>query len=425
MTYLFLDTNIFLHFQAYDQLNWKNLIAADEYKIVIPRIILDELDKKKYQASPKISLRATSVLSKISAVLDDQTKDPNLFISPIWPKKKTYENHDLDPDHQDDALLASMLEFAIIYPEDNVILVTDDTGIKARAKLLNLQVLSLPSQYRLPAEKSTEEKELEKVRKELHTLRNRLPKVELLFKERRQTIKLLKPGPIKSFEEFRSVKMDEIQQKHPLLIIKPSHPDDNSYDNWLASTYGIQDYKSEYNQQLREFFHEYEIFLQKAYNYIVSESLSFELNLELQNAGTCPATDISIYVHFPDGFALSDKRSKAPKPPEPPYRPKSQFDYNVMKQTALPTPSFSNLNFKEPPAPAEAGKPFIKKTNSYEVKFEVPRLKHSFGLSLDKLILQYSSVEDLKNFKIEYRLHLEELPAAVSGTLNVVFAEPE
>jgi rRNA-processing protein FCF1 len=420
MTYLFLDTNIFLHFQHYDQINWKNLVSEAEYKIVIPRIILDELDKKKYQASSKIASRAKSVLSKINAVVDDQTKGPNLFISPLRPRKKTYEQNELDAEHQDDAFLASMLEFIEIYPVDNVFLVTDDTGIKARAKFLNLQVLALPATYRLPAEKSAEEKELEIVKRELNAFKNRLPKVELLFKGGAQKLTITRPGPVNSLEEVRIKKMEEIKKKIPPMIIHPEDPNSNNYNEMISARFGLQHYKYVYNEALAAFYREYNRYVEKYYQYAIGRVLSFELNLELSNSGTYPATDISIQVNFPTGVEVTDKWLSPPEEPLPPYRPKDHFDDDIPIHFEQSISGNSNIDDKEPTTPSK-----YEKLNGYEVKFEVQRLKHGLVVSLDRLILQYSSAEDLKNFQIEYRLHLEELPAAVTGTLYVIFVDAE
>ena len=45
MKYLFLDTNIFLHFQNFEQIPWGNLVDDTEFKIIVSDIVAAEIDK--------------------------------------------------------------------------------------------------------------------------------------------------------------------------------------------------------------------------------------------------------------------------------------------------------------------------------------------------------------------------------------------
>ena len=57
MKYLFLDTNIFLHFVDFEQIPWADLIGDSEITIVVSDIVAQEIDKHKDTARGKISLR--------------------------------------------------------------------------------------------------------------------------------------------------------------------------------------------------------------------------------------------------------------------------------------------------------------------------------------------------------------------------------
>jgi len=42
MNYIFLDTNVFIHFKDFDQIDWKNVINSDEdFLITIVPIVID------------------------------------------------------------------------------------------------------------------------------------------------------------------------------------------------------------------------------------------------------------------------------------------------------------------------------------------------------------------------------------------------
>ena len=47
MKYLFLDTNIFLHFINFEQIPWGNLVDDTEFKIIVSDIVVGEIDKHK------------------------------------------------------------------------------------------------------------------------------------------------------------------------------------------------------------------------------------------------------------------------------------------------------------------------------------------------------------------------------------------
>ena len=68
MKYIFLDTNIFIHFQFYEQISWQEIVG-DEYKLIIAPIVLDELDKHKTNPNKKIAGRVKSILPKIEQEL--------------------------------------------------------------------------------------------------------------------------------------------------------------------------------------------------------------------------------------------------------------------------------------------------------------------------------------------------------------------
>lgn len=71
MIYLFLDTNIFLHYRRFDEIDWcKELKSKDDYRFVIAPIVIQELDSQK-STGKKISQRAKEALSKIEKMINN------------------------------------------------------------------------------------------------------------------------------------------------------------------------------------------------------------------------------------------------------------------------------------------------------------------------------------------------------------------
>ena len=62
----------------------------------------------------------------------------------------------------------------------------------------------------------------------------------------------------------------------------------------------------------------------------------------------------------------------------------------------------------------------IKKTGSYEVAFNVKKLKHGFQYKIDPLYITFPSVESAKSFDIDYSIFPENHPERIKGKVHVV-----
>jgi predicted ribonuclease YlaK len=69
MKSIFLDTNIFLHFTSFDEINWLKEGDCAACEIVLSPFVIDELDKKKVGTS-KVGNRARAVLQKIEKLIE-------------------------------------------------------------------------------------------------------------------------------------------------------------------------------------------------------------------------------------------------------------------------------------------------------------------------------------------------------------------
>lgn len=178
MKYLFLDTNIFIHFLSYEEIPWREIVG-DDYKLMIAPIVLDELDKHKTNSNKKIAKRVKNILPKI----EKEENSTNSIIDthlPV-PKEKTFDKYNFSKNQQDHALLSAILEFAEQHDLTSVVLISYDTGPRMRARQLGIPVIVLSDIYLLADEESEEEKELRRLQKEIKELKNTLPNVVLTF----------------------------------------------------------------------------------------------------------------------------------------------------------------------------------------------------------------------------------------------------
>jgi hypothetical protein len=59
-----------------------------------------------------------------------------------------------------------------------------------------------------------------------------------------------------------------------------------------------------YNQRLDRFLGDYPNYLEQLQDYLNRARGTIDLSIWVLNQGNCPAKDIDIFMHFPDGFEV-------------------------------------------------------------------------------------------------------------------------
>ena len=421
MKFIFIDTNIFLHFQNLEKINWIKDFALDKCTLVIAPIVIDELDEKKLGNS-KIAKRARKALQKIEEYSGSEKVEINsnvlVQILNDKPKIEFYDENELNFKEQDHRLLASMIKFRSDFKEDNVAIFTNDVGPRIRAKSLNFESLKPNEIYLLPFEDDLKEKEINNLKIELNKLKSRNPVLDLNFNNGKDYLKLKQKEcsikPIKLFD----LKMTKLKEEFPFVDLETVLPD-NERNTFSDHNSPSKDQFKDYNQKLEKFYEEYEDSLKAQIMYDYQEELSYTIKLSLENTGTLPAENVDIHLHFPDGFELinaSDKSTRE-KLPNSPKKPKTRYDFEPLNfQSLIPTiPSHQTPNINI----GNSG-PEIKKTNSYDVNYNIDYLKHNYQRKLDELLIIFEFPEEVKNFGIEYIISAGNMTDQVSGTLNVI-----
>ena len=115
-----LDTNVLLHYQPPDKVNWQEVVKESQIRLVLPLRVIEELDEKKYLAREQLADRARRLLSQLWSLLKDNAGAPVML--------------NLCRDLQSVKQL--------------VVLVTGDTGMSLRAASYGICVVSMPERYR-------------------------------------------------------------------------------------------------------------------------------------------------------------------------------------------------------------------------------------------------------------------------------------
>lgn len=445
-TLLFLDTNVFLHYQDFDNLPWKTL-CKDSVAIVIPPITIRELNKHKDTLSrPRIRRRADVALKKIENLLStgsSLTTQLNEDVELIFESRDpliSFSENQLSPDVNDDQLIASILMAQGESPDATTILVTSDTGLTLRTKAqrLAIQTMRLSDEYKLPEEPDPEQARIRELETEIRELKATQPKLSVIFEDEHQhTVLALGPHVVPD-PDIEDEALRELREQHPKLTPPQSNESEDLTTPRsaaslmrrfnLSNLIGPEDIEK-YNVRLEKFYEEYSRYLQKDLQHREIKSRSGKIQLWLLNSGTAPAEDIDVFLHFPDGFQLAPRFRDAPKPPSPPDKPLTELEKRMRSvgmgfDPTLFTPPHSFPDLRPSPEP-NVSTPRIKRTNSYDVSYEVRYVKHGIRILLSELFIIFDSIESAHSFQIPYEILAANVPQKVAGELHVVVKEAQ
>jgi rRNA-processing protein FCF1 len=438
--YAFLDTNVFLHYQPFDQIKWTEVLGTANVVLVTTPVVIRELDENKDQHRiSAIRDRARAALKKIEQIALGEMATRLLDGVELECAKEPaidFEKYGLRREINDDHLVASCLTYRDLEPDVNLVLVSGDTGPRLKARQHGINAASLPEQYKLPSALDAAEKEKKQLQRRLQQLENRSPKLKLTFVGGADHLSTTVLHPLAVADEKIQQQITNIKKKYSKRPVVPESEPPQDYSPFsnltkiqsLAST--LSDFGKpssgeirRYNSELERFYEEYEIYLRE---YGASANLqrrTIRLDLCLVNDGTAPTEDIDVFLHFPDGFDLydEDSRPQLPKAPDPPPPPRTGPG---IIQDSLIARDLSYLNRPTTylPTQSNVSAPEIKRSNSYDVSYEVQRLKQHMNERFDPLYVVFDSFRDAASFRIDYRINAADIPDETTGTLNVIVA---
>ncbi|MGN6195486.1 MAG: PIN domain-containing protein [Ginsengibacter sp.] len=384
-----------------------------DFKIGLCMSVVNELDKVKYSANTNATKRRVQELvRKFSSSVDNIFNSIPFLI--VVPDKlnEVIQNTNLDKDDKDDVFIATVLNFKLLNPNEDVYIISNDLGVQLKCKVHNLQY-KIPAEEYLIQEDDAVAKEIKKLTAELNRVKNLQPSLRLQFDSGEVYKKYDVNEPWKEYEDVIANEMEKVKKENPFL---EPETDENPYGLTLLNLYKkTPERVAEYNKALEEYYSEYEVYLHKTKVSFYKENLTLILNIELSNTGNTPAENIDLYMHFPDGFTLSQKEdyySKETEPSPPELSSYSLAPYDMSKMlTRLAFPVLPNIDL---------GGFSIKKTNSYDVRDHFKIIKHNHTGSVYPLYATFDTFEDVKSFEITYQITAANMVDMVEGKLNVI-----
>ena len=156
--HIVLDSNIYLHYQSFEDIPWSKELGCDEVIIVMPAIVLEEIDSIKDGEKGKIQKRAKKVSSRLGEILVDGKagKYPLQFIEGVNATEEEKQRYNLD--RNDNQILFDVKKSGIDIRD--LIVVSSDNSMLIRAKNFGYKIHRLDEKYRLQNELSKEEREI-------------------------------------------------------------------------------------------------------------------------------------------------------------------------------------------------------------------------------------------------------------------------
>jgi len=426
---VFPDTNLFLHYRQINEIDWTGLLQVHQVEIKIAPTVTRELEEQRVvHQSRKIRERATSALRFLHSCLScSQVRDGvTLQFLVEEPTGEYAAAHKLNLLLADDSLIGSFLIYSEANPDRRCLVVTGDLPLTVKLTHCQIKFLQLDESLRLPSEPDALEKKIKQLEADLLRYKSREPDLAITFENGQQYSRFCLVAPTQPPDaegQLQAMLVAAKEKCKPVDVATPVKLDANDplvrvaeQLRQMAEGLGERRLSDEaYNRQVDRYYRDYEQYLRERAEFETLPMRTIKLELILANSGTCPAEDIHVHLHFPDGFLLYDDRQQ-PKPPQEPAVPSrtvSLFPSSAALLSGFP------LMTRTPTLP-HASRPKIRKTNSYDVTFEVEKLNHGFIWHIDPFYVAFESWASAASFQIRYAIHAGNIIDAQSGRVDVI-----
>ena len=417
--YVFIDTNIALHFKRPDQVDWLKLTGADKVVLVAAPIILRELEKQKVShKSQKLRERADNFIKWLDKFMEEPETEVRSNVTWLflpYEPQIDFRNENLSKTVADDHLIASVLDFSR-QSELIPIVAVADIGLKNKLRYRQIDVLVLTDDLRIPVEPGLLERENEELRKKLARIESRTPKLSIAFEGGAQHQVLDARDP----KSYKVKSLEEIKEEHSYMTLATEAELSSSVGVWHGSEQKLRnDHRAKYNEQLDKFFRDYQIFLDSHAAWLETLCMHHLIELVIANDGTAPASNIDAELYFPEGVIPVDK-DDIPDRPKPPVVPEKNQGILTSHFTDIRHLNFQDIAKKQQKwLTAHLSGTTNIELNENSVCISYPKLKHGFCEISDPLIFRFVSRDAVRSFNIDYQLSANEMPDAVEGKLHI------
>lgn len=413
----FVDTDVLLHFQTFDEVDWPRLMSAESVEIVLAPTVMQELNRHKDDASNQWRHdRARMLVSKLRHLLAGVEPGqlapvrPNVTLLDIATEPHVEWGHlGLDPAVSDDRLIASVLERGA-EPGERVVLATNDFLTQRKAARFRIAVLNPEGVIPRVEQASPAAAKVAQLERQLREARFRRPELELSFLDAEQRTKVLKvetepPRPGWKTDETIRELLDKRRQylsEVTALGIRQANEE------------VIERYSRACERHVADLGRHFEGERSRRYGG------KYCFTFVLDNGGTEPALDVVVDIEFPKGsvvLGLDDlgghlwDHFDEPHPPHPPWPRRSGSWDSLGDYQLLPQP-------RPPEAPRPRG-PLYDDEDRASVQFTHPKLRHKEEWVLGPLVVFLPPTFQGSGFGVPYMIRADNIDPK-DGRLDLV-----
>lgn len=147
---LVLDTNVFLHSKIFTEVDWAKEFSQEQVRLIVPLIVLDELDDKTFSRNIQIAKRADKVFIAFDKYMETLAAGDIAVVR----DGVTLEVLRDDVSHQrrtnSDSEIIDRAEFLHQVIEKPVTMVTGDRGLRIRCNARGIPIVMMPTHLRRP-----------------------------------------------------------------------------------------------------------------------------------------------------------------------------------------------------------------------------------------------------------------------------------
>lgn len=412
MKYLFLDTNIYLHYIDVEQINWNKIVEDADITIVVPRITLREIDQHKDQSRGKIQKRAKAISAKFAQIFLDGKTFKYTFALCDEPAASSFDGGKFNIHINDDWFILSALHSN--YDVADIVVISSDTNLLLKAKENGLDFRKMSDEYRLKEELSDEEKEIKALKIELEKYKNRQPKPSVIFEKEESDKQILKRPNKRDLEDELSIYMENLKKEYPYWERGKVCTSSNLFGLNLLVT---QEQIDKYNAELNDYFEEEEEFQRFLLQKDILDERFRELSFGISNDGNAQTGDMNVFIEFPEHINLYNRDSKISIDNIAPVKPtsygldrkflRSMEVENYLRPFGNGIPQIYCWDTEHP----------IKKR---EFKFKYSNLNHGMIRYLDIKDSIYIDIGSCDSFNIRWGIIDSKLIEPIEGILHVI-----
>lgn len=420
--YFFLDTNIYLHYQLFTQINWSEVLEDARPILVVPITIIHEIENKKYiRTDDKLRARAKQVSDLFGKIIRKQSVPfaSGLEVKFLY-KEPTVDwlEFALDKENADDRFLAEVIQFASDNPDDEIVVVSGDNGVVLKASVRGIQNASLDDSYLMTFD-DPKDKKIKELERQVAKYKSTFPDVSLVFAD---------GGSFSSKSIKTLAQYSKRQLKAALAAYTKEHFIDAN-DPMKAMLGGMRAYDTQdverYLEDWKKHIAAYEEYLLLLREYGIRKRLLVELSLTLRNTGFAPAEDLDVFIKIPDGVqaVLLPDLEMAPAEPKLPKEPRTLMMMTSVYQMLEQAGELGRMDREWLYPGYSSGRQGTSlRIRKGEIHYKRELLKHGLSYTLDKFYLAFPSFDAVDNLSLEYKILVGNTPEPKIGSLGLKVA---